>query len=278
MPYVDVPDPTSRRFYYEDTGGGGPVIVFSHGFMMDHEMFAPQVAALRANYRCITWDQRGHGLTAARRLSPFRFYDAANDLSDFIDAIGLPPAVLVGMSQGGFLTLRTALSNPDAVVGLILIDTEAGVMSQEQIKGNEALLSAWIANGFSQGLGEAIANQIIGPGDGQPLWPGAQAWIDKWSQDLLVNLIPSFNALIDRLDVTSIVGAIKQPALVIHGSVDKSIDPTMGQALAAALGDAAFQLIEGAGHASNLTHPDQVNPIIQAFLTSLEMLPPPSKG
>jgi len=275
MPYVDVPDPTSRRFYYEDTGGDGPVIVFSHGFMMDHEMFAPQVEALKADYRCITWDQRGHGLTATRRLSPFRFYDAANDLSDFIDAMGLPPAILVGMSQGGFLTLRTALSNPDAVVGLILIDTEAGVMSQQQIQGNEQLLGAWIANGFSPGLGEVIANQIIGPGDGQPLWPGAQAWIDKWSQDLLVNLIPSFNALIDRLDVTSIVGAIKQPSLVIHGSVDKSIDPSMGQALASAMGNGTFQLIEGAGHASNLTHPSLVNPIIQAFLTDLGTLPPP---
>jgi pimeloyl-ACP methyl ester carboxylesterase len=242
---------------------------------MDHEMFAPQIEALSAQYRCITWDQRGHGLTATDRLSPFDFYDSANDLSNFLDFLGVPPAILVGMSQGGFVTLRTALSNPDAVAAMILIDTEAGVMPGPEINGNEQLLNMWITNGFSQVLGEIIAAQIIGPGDGQPLWPGAQAWIDKWSQDKLVNLIPSFNALIDRRDVTSILGAIKKPALVIHGELDKSIAPAMGQALAAGLG-VTCQMIPGAGHASNLTHPAQVNPLIEAFLTTLALLPPPT--
>lgn len=277
MPYADIPDRTTRRFYYEDTGGDGPVIVFSHGFMMDHEMFAPQIEALKADYRCITWDQRGHGLTATNRLSPFDFYNSANDLSDLMAFLKLPPAVLVGMSQGGFLTLRTALTNPDAVTALILIDTEAGVMPPPEIQGNDGLLSLWIANGFNQQLGEGIANQILGPGGGQPLWPGAQAWIDKWGQDLLVNLIPCFEALTHRQDVSSIVGAIKQPAVVIHGSDDQSIAPAAGQALATALAKATFQLIAGAGHASNLTHPEQVNPIILAFLQSLANLPgPPS--
>jgi pimeloyl-ACP methyl ester carboxylesterase len=280
MPYADIPAQGPRRFYYEDTGGSGPVIVFSHGFMMDHTMFAAQIAALQSDYRCITWDQRGHGLTATNRLSPFDFYDSADDLSDLLAYLKLPPAVLVGMSQGGFLTLRTALTNPDAVAALILIDTEAGVMPGNEIQGNDQLLGMWIANGFSQQLGGVIAGQIIGPGDGQPLWPGAQAWIDKWGQDQLVNLIPSFEALTHRQDVSSLVGAIKQPALVIHGSEDQSIAPAAGQALAKGLGGAAngivqFELIQGAGHASNLTHPDQVNPLIEAFLTSLALLPAP---
>ena len=278
MPFADVPGHTSRNFYYEDTGGPGPVIVFSHGFMMDHSMFASQIAMLAPQYRCITWDQRGHGLTATNRLSPFRFYDSANDLNDFIDCLGLPPAVLVGMSQGGFLTLRTALSNPDAVAALILIDTEAGVMAGPQILKDDLLLKMWMKEGFSQALGAAIAAQIIGPGDGQPLWPGAQTWIDKWAQGKLVNLIPCLDALIDRQDVTPILGAIKAPACVIHGELDQSIDPSMGLALAAGLANGQFNLIPGAGHASNLTHPDQVNPIIEAFLKTLALPPPPKSA
>jgi len=278
MPYADIPAHAPRRFYYEDTGGSGPAIVFSHGFMMDHTMFAAQVDALKADYRCITWDQRGHGLTATRRLSPFDFYDSADDLSDLLAYLKLPPVVLVGMSQGGFITLRAALTNPDAVAALILIDTEAGVMPGNEIQGNDQLLGAWIAGGFNQQLGTAIAGQIIGPGGGQPLWPGAQAWIDKWGQDLLVNLIPCFEALTHRQDVSSLIGAIKQPALVIHGSLDQSIAPAAGQAMAKALGapgGAQFEMIQGAGHASSLTYPDVVNPIIQTFLTTLALLPGP---
>jgi len=58
MPIAQV---NGQRLYYEDTGGTGPAVIFSHGLFMDHEMFAPQVAALRRRYRCITWDERGHG-------------------------------------------------------------------------------------------------------------------------------------------------------------------------------------------------------------------------
>ena len=58
MPYAHV---NGQRLYYEDTGGDGPAIVFSHGLLMDGSMFAPQVQALRGAWRCITWDERGHG-------------------------------------------------------------------------------------------------------------------------------------------------------------------------------------------------------------------------
>jgi hypothetical protein len=68
MPYANV---NGQRLYYEDTGGTGPAIIFSHGILLDGTMFAPQVAALRDKYRCIVWDERGHGKTAGETLRPF---------------------------------------------------------------------------------------------------------------------------------------------------------------------------------------------------------------
>ena len=46
MPFAHV---NGQKLYYEDTGGEGPVIVFSHGLLMDSSMFAPQVQALRGH-------------------------------------------------------------------------------------------------------------------------------------------------------------------------------------------------------------------------------------
>ncbi len=269
MPYAEVPSPTSRSIYYEDTGGSGPVIVFSHGFLMDHEMFSDQIAAVQAKYRCITWDQRGHGLTAGDRLSPFNFYDSANDLSGLLDVLGIKSAILVGMSQGGFLSLRCALTNPDAVNALILIDTEAGVMSANQIGGNDQLRTIWLTQGYSPTLGGEIAAQIIGPGDNQQLWPGAGFWVAKWGLTKFVNLVQTFNALITRDDITGVLGAIKVPALVIHGSDDLSVPLSAGQAMAAGL-NVTCQVIQGAGHASCLTHPIETNQLILPFLALQE--------
>ena len=47
MPYAEV---NGQLLYYTDSGGHGPVVVFSHGFLMDHTMFLPQVRALQDHY------------------------------------------------------------------------------------------------------------------------------------------------------------------------------------------------------------------------------------
>ncbi len=284
MPLVPIAGP-ARQIYYEDTAPGGtqPVIVFSHGFLMDRTMFPTQVEMLQGTYRCITWDQRGHGNTATNRLSPFDFYDSANDLSDLLASLNITEAVLVGMSQGGFLTLRCALTNPSLVRAMILIDTEAGVMSGATKTANMNLLQAWLNDGYANAdLGPPIAREIIGPGDGQEIWPGAIGWMQKWGATKFHNLIPCFNALVDRDDLTPFLGALgrralaaaPRPALVIHGTDDASVPLAAGQALATGLG-AEFQPIPGAGHGACMSYFELVNPIIETFLAGL---PPPASA
>ena len=80
---------------------------------MDHEMFEPQVAALSNEFRCITWDERGFGQTVAN--GPFTYWDSADDALALLSHLGVDAAFFVGMSQGGFLSLRAALRSPDRV-------------------------------------------------------------------------------------------------------------------------------------------------------------------
>ena len=51
------------RLYYE-TCGDGPVLLFLHGFTLDHRMWNRQVEALRDDYRIVTFDARGAGRSA----------------------------------------------------------------------------------------------------------------------------------------------------------------------------------------------------------------------
>src|SRR3569623_242087 len=113
-----------QTLYYEDTGGNGPVVVFSHGLLMDRTMFAPQIAALSAKYRVISWDERGHGNTGDA-AAPFSYYDSAADVVGLLKQLSIPRAIFAGMSQGGYLSLRAAIRYPEVVAGLVLIDTQA---------------------------------------------------------------------------------------------------------------------------------------------------------
>jgi pimeloyl-ACP methyl ester carboxylesterase len=259
MPFADV---NGQRLHYEDTGGDGPAVVFSHGLFMDETMFDPQVAALRDRYRCIAWDERGHGQTGDT-TEPFTYWDSAEDLAALLASLGVERAVLAGMSQGGFLSLRCALRHPELVRALILIDTQAGVEDPDRLPGYQVMVDNWVANGPDQPTLDIIAGLILGEG-----YPAAE-WQEKWTRQSNENLVTVFTTLATREDLHDRLSEIDVPALVIHGEADASIALEIGRNLADGLPDAEFVIVPGAGHAANLTHPELVNPQIERFLASL---------
>src|ERR1700674_1420377 len=162
--------------HYEDTGGKLGPVVLAHGVLMDHEMFAPQIAARGSEWRFITWDARCHGETETTD-DPFTYWDLADDLRGVVDHCSLQRAVIGGAGQGGFVALRFALQYPERVAALILLDTQAGAEDPEKVATYEAMLDVWEAEGWNDQVAETIAAIIFGND-----WPGRQAWIAKWRQ------------------------------------------------------------------------------------------------
>ena len=256
MPFADV---DGQVLFYQDSGGSGPAVVFSHGFLMDHEMFAPQVDALADEFRCITWDERGFGQTGAQ--GPFTYWDSARDCVGLLDHLGLDGAVLAGMSQGGFLSMRAALSDPDRVRGLALIDTQAGVEADEARPAYEAMAQQWSTQGPDDALAGAVASIIMSPGYDH------SAWVAKWKARPPGSILEPFATLMGRDDITPRLGEITCPAIVFHGDADAAIPMGQAEALQRELGNCVELVrIPGAGHASNLSHPEAVNGPLRDFL------------
>lgn len=262
MPHADV---NGQRLFYEDSGGDADVIVFSHGYLMSHAMFESQVAALRDRWRCVTWDERGHGQTVTTP-EPFTYWDSADDLLGLLDHLEVERAVLAGMSQGGYLSLRAALTAPDRVRALVLMDTQPGVEDPAKVGGYDQLIEAWLApGGPPQEVVDTVATIILGPD-----YADAARWMDAAKQTPPETMRQIYATLRTREDdVTARLGELTMPALVIHGEHDLSIDLDTARWFAEELPDAELVVIEGAGHAANLTHAEAVNPPLEAFLARL---------
>ena len=255
MPFADV---NGQHIYFEDSGGEGAAVIFSHGFLMDHEMFDPQVQELSDEFRCVTWDERGFGQTVAS--GPFNYYDSAADCLALLGYLGADQAVLAGMSQGGFLSLRAALMEPARVKALVLIDTQAGVENPEARRGYDAMRDEWLANGPGN-VQDAIAGLILG-GDVDP-----GPWFAKWARLPRDSFALAYECLVGRDDFTARLGEITCPAVVFHGTLDQAIEMPDAEALGAGLPHCEDLVkVEGAAHAGNLSHPDQVNPRLREFL------------
>lgn len=247
-----------QTIWYDDSGGNGPPVVFSHGFLMDREMFAENIAALVPAYRCIAWDQRGFGRTGAADAA-FTYWDSARDLLALLDHLGIARAALVGMSQGGFIALRAALLAPERVSALVLIDTRSGIDAPEVIAAFGDLDAEWRANG-AQNV-KANLSGVLG------IAYAPEPWFAKWDTIGRNDLHHPIATLAGRDDITHRLPEIVAPALVIHGQADIAIAFEHGAALCAGLPNGEPILaVPDAGHAANMQCPDLVNPVVRAFL------------
>ena len=254
MPFADV---NGQHVYFEDSGGDGPPVILSHGFLMDHEMFAPQVAALTPEFRVITWDERGFGRTAA--TGPFSYWDSASDALALLSHLGIDQAVVGGMSQGGFLSLRAALTAPDRVQALVLMDTQAGVEDADKAGGYDMLHDTWMEHGPAP-VQDVVAGIILGQGE----W---SSWFAKWGALDRQWFSHAYHCLMGRDDITARLGEITCPAIIFHGTDDAAITMADAEELRDGLGgDVSFVKVTGGSHAANLTHPDQVNGPLLEFL------------
>jgi 3-oxoadipate enol-lactonase len=261
---VTFADVNGQRIRFDDTGGDAPAVVLAHGFLMDRTMFAPQVAALAHEFRVITWDARGFGETEYDG-KPFTYWDSARDCLGLMSHLGIERAVVGGMSQGGFVSMRAALLEPDRVRALVLIDTQAGTEDPERLPAYRQMQQTWLEAGPVDELVNAIAHLILGTPELNSVW------IQKWrARDRERTMKEPGDCLLGRDDITERLGEIGCPAIVFHGTADASIDMELAEALCDGL-PAARPLVrvQGAPHAANLTHPEQVNAPLLEFLRSL---------
>ena len=260
MPQLERP---GARIHFEDSGGDGPPILWSHGFLMDHTMFDPQVEGL-PGYRHIRWDERGFGATESD--GDFDYWDSAEDAIALLDHLGIDQAVLGGMSQGGFLSLRAALAHPDRVRALLLIDTQAGTEDEANVESYQGMVEA-VSTGDEatrSAVFDVVGGLIIGD-------PALEAeWKAKWMADDPGRIVAPGGALLGRDDITDRLGEITCPVLIVHGTADTAIPIERAELLRAGLADCRDLVpIEGAAHAPNLTHPGEVNRHIERFLGAL---------
>jgi len=259
MPFADLP---TGRFFYEEQGDG-PVVLFTHGIYMDHTSFSEQLKGLSNEYRCIAWDSRNHGETEA--VAELSYWDHARDLLALMDELAIDRAVLAGMSQGGFISLRAALESPERVRALVLIDSQAGLENPDMQVGYDAMLDEWLSSGPTDVMLETVAQIINGPGiDHGP-------WIEKWRSLPNDRVKNSYSTLVERDDVTHRLGEIGCPALVIHGDQDVAIPMERAEALASGLpGCDDVVQVPGAGHSAQMAEPELVNEQIRGFLKALD--------
>ncbi len=124
MPYLHLSDPDTSLAYQASGESGSPVVLIM-GLGFPATAWAPQLPALSAAHRVLTFDNRGVGQTRARP-GFYRMELFADDVVALLDQLGWADAHLVGVSMGGMIAQATALRHRRRVRSLALICTHGG--------------------------------------------------------------------------------------------------------------------------------------------------------
>ncbi|NKR30208.1 alpha/beta fold hydrolase [Rhodococcus hoagii] len=271
MPYVET---DAGSVYYEDSGGDGPAIILSHGFLMDHRMFEPQVKEL-SDYRWIRWDTRHHGRSQTKATA-YSYWDQARDGLAVLDELGIERAIFGGHSQGGFIALRMAVLRPQRCDGLMLFGTSASAYTSDQKMGYRGVFSQWAKGPTEPGFepfARTLATTMIGGTREQQ-----QPWIAGWLERDWSDFGPAIECLIEHDSVEALAGEITCPAVIVRGAADQAFSDRDVQELAAQLGgEAVVHTVDQTTHGVNLTDPERVNPLLRKWLSQLSIGTPVQK-
>lgn len=263
------------QIYYKDWGAGTPVL-FSHGWPLDGDMWDSQLNFLaERGYRVIAFDRRGFG----RSDQPWEGYNYdtfASDINDLISALDLNDVTLVGFSMGGGDVARyIGRYGTTRVKALVLLGAVTPVFGKaaDYPQGVDLSVFSGIRDGLRKDRAQFISDfaaPFYGTNAGQTVSEGVL------TQTLNIALLASLKGTIDcvtafsETDFRPDLAKVDVPTLVIHGSNDQIVPfESTGKVAAELIQGAQLKVYDNAPHGFAVTHQDQLNNDLLAFLQSL---------
>lgn len=270
--------PAGIELAYEELGSGGIPLVLVHGWTGFRQDFDPGWDAFAETRRVLAPDLRGHGESAKLGAADAYTFDALiEDLEAFLDGVAAGPCHLLAHSMGGMAALRLALTAPERLASLILMNTTAAPL--EHVSLDSLKIATTVAH--EQGM-EALAQLLRKVESESPTRsPAVHAHEEEWGERYWawraarIERLDPFaygafvHAMVEQESQVARLGEIQVPTAVIVGSQDGHfLQPSA--ILAAGVPDAWLHQLAGAAHQPQFEAPRAWREAIEVHLARAE--------
>jgi len=248
--------------------GEGDVVLFVHGFPLDHTMWRHQLAGL-TKWKRVAPDLRGLG-SASAPVGPgaYSMERYVEDLVAVLDAVGARQAVFCGLSMGGYILFELLRRHPERIRALVLCDTKAEPDTPDGRKARDDQAGLAEREGVA-----ALVDRLLPKLLGKTTQRTQPELVAEVREVILRSPVAGFagalRAMRDRPDSTPLLAGIRVPTLVVAGAEDEFIPPAVIQQMASQIPGARFESIKSAGHMAPLEQPLAVGRVLGEFLESL---------
>jgi pimeloyl-ACP methyl ester carboxylesterase len=245
------------KLCYEESGTGAAPIVFVHGWCCDHSYFAPQFAHFSSRHHVVSIDQRGFG-ASDKPAQEYTIEGFADDLAFICRELRLERPALVGHSLGGAVALATAARHPELPRAIALCDP-AVIVPEVVRAGVGPLIEALAGPGYREIAAGFMRDRLFSAADDSTRRARIVEQMCTTPQHVMRSAFQNLFAF----DSESAARACKVPVLLIDAEAPianrarfKALCPQLQTAQTA-----------GAGHFHQLEVPEQVNAMLERFLS-----------
>lgn len=254
-----------------DIVGSGQSVIFIQGIGAHGSAWNPQIIALKEEYTCLSFDNRGIGESLPVGVSPLTVEQMADDVIALMDAQGWAKSHIVGHSLGGLVAQLVALRATDRVLSLALLNSFAIGRS----------VAPMTARMFWWGMRSAVGTRAMRRYAFLRLvWSPAELDACDWRalgqrlHELIGHdlgqrppIVPHQLSAMRRANTANRLSALADvPTLILSARHDMLATPVLGRALAQAIPGATYHEYTDASHAAPIQCTDRVNRLLLEHL------------
>ncbi|HEY9286104.1 MAG TPA: alpha/beta fold hydrolase [Pyrinomonadaceae bacterium] len=253
---------------YDEAGSGVPVVLL-HGFPFNRTLWREQLETLAATHRVVAPDLRGFGETSLSREDAATMEEMARDVAALMDELRIERAILGGLSMGGYVALAFFRLFSRRVRALVLADTRPQADSEEGRRDREEMARRALDGGMGA-IAEAMMPKLLAPATHMKN-PQAVARV----REMILSTKPeaaaaALRGMAARQDQTNSLQNILQPTLIVVGSEDQLTPPADSETMRREIRGSRLEVIDGAGHVSNVERPREFNAALTKFLKDMQ--------
>ncbi len=242
--------------------GGDPVILV-HPVGLDLTYWSAQIDALSAHHDVIAFDLPGHGRTPGAPQD-WTLDKAAELLAQVAQSTGSDRVRLVGLSVGGIIAQQLAITRPELVSALVLIDTAAAFSDEGRASMRKR------AAAVRQGGMAAVLDSTLERWSMPKTMARRPDFVERVTRTLLADDAAIHGAMWDMISAIDLVPQLHRvdcPTLVVVGEHDPSSPPAAARVLRDHIRGARLHIVDGASHMAPLERPVIVNELLLEFLS-----------
>jgi pimeloyl-ACP methyl ester carboxylesterase len=247
--------------YVEQGDRSGVPVVLLHGYTDSWRSYERVLPHLPRSLRVFAVSQRGHG-NSDRPVTGYEPRDFATDVVEFMDALAIPRAVIVGHSMGGSVAQRFAVDHRDRLRALVLIGAFFPKPANPQVREFWDASVSKLADPIDPGFVREFQTSTVA----QPV--PAEFLDDVIRQSLKVPARVWQAALKPFLtmDFARELTSVTIPTLILWGDRDAFTPRSEQDALQGAIRDSELVVFAGTGHCPNWEEPVRVAALLTRFV------------